>query len=237
MKTRTILGLSAVFCLLLVSTDRAAGQGCALVITPYYSNYANQSGDSNNNIYQTVTTNGYAQINPSAGCPMNSATHTPWVENQLTDPYGHVYGGTYRGSSGCPSCYLSEQNTLTVAATDGEIFTDNNGGDVVCSAAGEFWSVFISFRIEIAKTLSQNTGPGPGAPSYWAVSPYCTPATTPPDYAPRYATVSNWYPYYLQRAICWPQSGAPPNGVLCLPTSDTGQTPPQNQYNCTKQLQ
>lgn len=235
MKTRTILGLAAVFCLLLVSADRAAAQGC--VPQKYYSNYANQSGDSNNYIYQTVTTDGYASMDLEY-CPgARYAKHTPWVRNTLTDPYGHTYGGTYSGNSGCVNCYLSEQNTLTVAANDGELFTDNEGGYVICSLAGEFWSVFNSFGIEIAKTMSQNTGTGPGCPSCWTVTPYCTPATTPPDFAPSYTYVSNYYPYYLQRAICWPASGAPPNGVFCIPTYDTGQTPPQNPYNCTKQLQ
>lgn len=139
MKTRMFAVVFASLCSLIV-VNQAGAQGC--VPTSNYSNYASQSfDDSNFQLTQTVTTEGYASMDLEY-CPgARTATHTPYVINKLTAPNGTVYGGTSSGSSGCVTCYLTAQSTVVIVGTLGDTWTDDIEGKVRCSLAGFFWSV------------------------------------------------------------------------------------------------
>jgi len=139
MKTRMFAVVFAFLCSLIV-VNRAGAQGC--VPAKYYSNYVSQSfNDSNFNLTQTVTTEGYSSMDLEY-CPgARYATHTPYVTNTFTAPNGTVYGGTSSGQGGCVNCYITAQSTVTIVGTPGQTWTDDAGGDVQCSLAGIFWSV------------------------------------------------------------------------------------------------
>jgi hypothetical protein len=124
----------------LIVVNRAGAQGC--VPKAYYSNYSSQSfDDSNFNLSQTVTTDGYASMDTEY-CPgARTARHTPYIINKLTAPNGTVYGGTSSGPSSCVNCYISAQSTVSAAGAPGDTFTLDIEGWVFCSIAGTFWSV------------------------------------------------------------------------------------------------
>ncbi len=146
MKTRILSLAFAALCSLLFSSN-AAAQGCQ--VSPNYSNYTSWSLDSNMYIYQSVTTDGYASMSATNYCHLNGVTHTPSVVNKLTEPNGAVHGGTYTGASGCPSCYISEQNTLDIVGVPGIVYTGDSGGSVRCSVVGTFWGANSSSFIHI----------------------------------------------------------------------------------------
>ncbi len=137
MKTRLLTLALAALCSL-VFAGNAAAQGCG--VTAYYSNYLGWWVDATNHIYQSVTTSGYAQMSPTNYCHLTGVTHTPIATNTLKEPNGTVHGGTYTGSSGCPSCYISEQNTLVIVGVPGVVYFSDTGGSVRCSVVGTFWA-------------------------------------------------------------------------------------------------
>jgi hypothetical protein len=108
----------------------------------------------------------------------------------------------------------------------GQVIPFGYDASIACSAAGTIFFFGISKNVEIAKTMSLTTG---GNSGQWTVTPYCTPATTPPDFAPIYAPESNYSSYWLQKAICWPAPQVNnPKFVACVPYpwSDTAVSPP-----------
>lgn len=194
--------------------------------TSGYDSYDSEAVDSTGtHVLVTVEIDGTASMDATCGDP-SSITHTPQIVTNW---------GSNQGDPVCANCYLTFQSPWDSGAlSTGEEVTFSYNSSVICSAAGTIW-LFSSggFSVERAETLSQTTG---GTSGQWTVTPYCTPATTPPDYAPNYAPESASSPYWLQKAICKNNSGSP-NGVFCLPTTETAKPAPQARYACTKKLQ
>ncbi len=181
MKTRILALAFAALCSLIFSS-RAAAQGCYLILTPHFSEYTNRTlDDSNNNIHQTVELDGYATFGSSASCPMYRAVHTPSVRNVIGS-----YGGTSYGPGGCASCYFSYSTALDVIVLPGVTYISEQGATMGCNLGGNFWSVnnLINFEVAYTRFVTGGYTPDPGPPPtrFYNVSPYCTAATTPPDW-------------------------------------------------------
>jgi hypothetical protein len=115
-------------------------------------------------------------------------------------------------------------SSVTIPATPGTEFIDEFGGEIDCNVAGIFFSFPISIlSVEIAYTRSINTGivlasfyiNGMKWNSY-AELPYCTPATSPPDFNPTvfnalavYPVSSNYYVENFGACVRINQAGQP----------------------------
>ncbi len=125
----------------------AYGQGCGLSMTPEYEAYASVSV-SGTTIYTSATIQGYAVIQPSAGCSLNGVTHQGQAYNMLSTTGGWVYG-----PSQCPSCFISVSNNQSIVASPGVTYPFTWDGLVHCSKAGTFFSRGGSSRVD-APTIS-----------------------------------------------------------------------------------
>lgn len=134
MKVTNLVASALFVCYVAVSPHTLLGQGCATTLQKHFSLYSTLS-TSGNTITQTVRVDGYASVYPSPGCPMNTAIHTPKVENKL----GSI-GGWYTGSSGCASCYYSYPKTLQIVGVPGVVYPFESNGSMVCSMIGTFWT-------------------------------------------------------------------------------------------------
>ncbi len=134
MKTRLLTLAFGALCSLLFASN-AAAQGCALILTPHYSQYVNRSLDSSNNIYQTVELDGYADVGSSASCHMSTAVHSPRIYNVTGSQ-----GGWSTGPGGCPSCYVSYSTAVNIIGEPGVDYPYSTDSDMFCTVAGTFWS-------------------------------------------------------------------------------------------------
>jgi hypothetical protein len=247
MKLRIVFAFVFVaVCLLYFPSKSGAQQGYCF--DSHYSSYTSYSvGSDGASIAQTVQESGYISLNnpavwggPSTGwiypCTsqnnqMQSSTHTFNIRNVVGST-----GGDYSQGPTPALNYNTYSITITAPAADGVVLSTSAESKVECPVAGTIFSSLGSGWIEFAKTMSQYTGPGPTS-SQQSVTPWCTPETTPPDYSPSYAVDRSGTPspFYLQKAICKKQTGAP-GGAICILTTDTGKPSPQNKYSCTKNL-
>jgi hypothetical protein len=114
--------------------------------------------------------------------PVGSAVHTPHVRNQIGSN-----GGWSTGTSVCPSCYISYSTNLSEDDPGNLIEDDNEEVQVQCSIAGIFFTSYSFFSFEKAYTrfitgVYTIEDDGPYSYRYYTISPWCTPATTPPDW-------------------------------------------------------
>ncbi len=144
MKTRLLTLTFAALCSLLFSSN-AAAQGCALTLTPHYSQYVSRSLDSSNNIYQHVELDGYADVGISASCHMSTAIHHPSIYNTIGSQ-----GGSSSGPGACASCYVSYSTTVNFPGVPGIEYVVSADSSMVCTLAGTFWGVSSDGWIRIA---------------------------------------------------------------------------------------
>ncbi len=161
-----------------------AAQGCGVVMSRYYNVYHSESVDQNK-IYTAVLLDGYATCSPTISCPCGSAKHSPAVTNKI----GSV-GGKITGASTCVSCYMSLQNNQSAPAVAGQQFIYLGEGDVICSIVGTFFASVFNLHLEKAYTRVYGGSPGTGCVTLpatgvtvcnYAVTDWCTAATSPPD--------------------------------------------------------
>jgi len=114
--------------------------------------------------------------------------HWPSVQNQVGS-----MGGWTQGPATCAECYISYQtNQDSGPLPQGQETTFTWEGQTYCGMAGiVFFSSESILAAEIARTRSLNTGILAGTTTIngqpqkvWRVLPYCTPATSPPDWNP-----------------------------------------------------
>lgn len=211
---------------------------------PHYSTYVTESlGSDNASIIQTVEVSGYTQaLNPavwagpntgyiypcqSETSQMQNSTHTSSITNYI----GGI-GGVYSQGPVPAFSYDDYIVSVTTPAADGVVLSTSTEGKVDCIVAGTIFSTSFNWNVEIAKTRTSRTGPGPDS-SHQAVTPYCTAATTPPDYNPNYAWTSTVSLFYMEKAVCY-KAPAAPGGDVCAGTSTTVEVSPQPEYSCTK---
>jgi hypothetical protein len=196
-----------------------------------YAMYNSQSYDGVT-VFATITTSGSSDM---SGCPIPPGTlHTPKAYNTLTNTRTGVTTGPgwKSGTAGCPSCYITVTNTVSVAASVGDDFREQANGQIFCTLAGNFWTMYATFPqvdLQPAFTKSKNMG---GTPYYWLLTPWCTPETTPPNWAPFVSFNSVMFPYYFAESICVSASFLPP-GWHCSPGPEIGEEDP-TKYACTK---
>jgi hypothetical protein len=129
-----------------------------------YAVYVNSSTDGTNT-YTSVLIDGEGDMNITGGQGCSSinysnALHTPIALNVITNGSSHVGGGLY-GTPECPTCYLSEANNQSIAATPGVTYTFNWGGFVMCNFAGQIFSLQGTdfYSLAIATYLIQSLHP------------------------------------------------------------------------------
>jgi hypothetical protein len=178
-----ILFFALLFAGLLLPT-RTTAQGCYLILEPHYNQYTNRTLDDNpyNNVHQTVQVDGYANFGVSATCQMQRAVHTPSVRNVISS-----YGGTFYGPGVCASCDSSYGNALDVVAIPGTVYPFETGTVMGCSMAGNFWSggtSILNFEVAFTRFITGAWRPVDDPPPhrYYNISPYCSTATSPPDW-------------------------------------------------------
>ncbi|PYU48649.1 MAG: hypothetical protein DMG48_19565 [Acidobacteria bacterium] len=119
--------------ILLLDCSAAHGQGCATTLSPHFSVYTGISRDGYN-IYTSVTMQGYADVFPGPGCPMNTATHHVGAENDLDNVDHWSYS-----ANGCPTCYFSVTDNEQMSGDPGVTYPWCWDGDAICSVVGTFW--------------------------------------------------------------------------------------------------
>lgn len=125
----TVVGL-----LILAGTcTTVRGQGCATTLQPEFSAYTSVARNGEN-IYTTVTMQGYANVSSGPGCNMSVATHKAGAQNVLGSTGGWQYS-----ASGCPTCYYSITNNQQIVGIPGDSYTWDWTGEAICSIVGVFW--------------------------------------------------------------------------------------------------
>lgn len=210
---------------------------------PHFNTLHNWSAtvDSNNDvtIYVQVILDGYGSL-PNGFPVPPGAFHQPSVRQSWNTPSNITAtdGGWVTGAKGCVTCEMYAESDGTAIVYDigdppdlGYLIKEDDSGGIYCSIAGtDFFSFNDYLQWEIAYTRSKNTGqnlgpttcpgPGGGACTKWAITNYCSAATTPPDYSLVYtvapATTSYLNVYYVDSvAPCVSISGT---GVwICSP--------------------
>jgi hypothetical protein len=188
--TRFLLSLTSVLLYLGISSAQ---------MTPQYSMYATESGDSNNNIYISAVVDG-TTTNCNQGC--NYAEHNGNVYVKIGSSSGIWVSGPYVN----PTSYVNVTNQKTIAATPGASYLIDTESTVDCTIAGALFSSFLDFDIELAYTKSQyimgtQTSIGQGAVSCglraWCSNgtPVCNP-TIVDQYPPVLGASASCWPYY-----------------------------------------
>lgn len=137
--------------LITMNCGTAHGQGCALSMIPEYSSYASVSG-AGTSISTLVTVQGYAEIEPSAGCDLEGVTHQGRAYNLLS-----TTGGWVDGPKVSPSSYISVTNSQTIPATPGVSYPFTWNGEVYCSEDGVFFAAAGGGNLELPTISGPNT--------------------------------------------------------------------------------
>ena len=155
--------------------------------------------------------------------PMGGVLHTPKFIFALGSQQNNYYG-----QGVCPTCDMNWYTYPTANFLNDCGDTDGpcNGTEemqIQCSILGTFLTAgpsgnpiygVIFFRMI---DITQNLAIGIGNPQFgWKVIPRCTPATSPPDFAPN-ATINplleppppDFAPYYKERSKCFRSASAP----------------------------
>ena len=82
-----------------------------------------------------VTVSGETEGSFEDCMPNGTAFHTPEITGQINS------GSTtsYKGTETCPGCYIDYTNGPSVAASDGETFTFDLQGEIICTVFGLFF--------------------------------------------------------------------------------------------------
>jgi hypothetical protein len=120
--------------ILVLNSSAAHGQGCATTLSPHFSVYTSVSRNGNN-IYTSVTMQGYASVFPGPGCNMNAATHHVGAENKLNNVDHWTYS-----ANGCPTCYFSATNNEQIVGVPGVVYPWVWDGQAICSMVGSFFN-------------------------------------------------------------------------------------------------
>ena len=118
--------------IMLLNCSGVRGQGCSATLVPHFSVYTSVARDGKN-IHTSVTMQGYTQIAPNSGCPMNTATHHAGSENKLNNVDHWSYSG-----SGCPTCYFSVTDNEQIVGVPGVSYPWAWEGTAICSIVGTF---------------------------------------------------------------------------------------------------
>jgi hypothetical protein len=237
MKATTLLPALLLFVVLPTSTH---AQCQISTSTNYAVSYSLSPNSDGTHIFSSVVMDGAATMTMEYPCPdaiitqfnnnLPNISHYPSVQNQ----FGSI-GGWTQGPSFCAECYASYQtNVDSGPVTPAQSFTFSFNGQVLCSTAGAiFFAVPTIFIVEEAVTYTESIG---GAPGAWQVIPWCTSASSPPDWRPTIALAKLTYKYFNGLTICSrPKGSAKGTAWNCRPNPSPIVTVSSNpsQRTCT----
>jgi len=166
-----------ILAIFVVAPERTPAQ-CEYATASSYVTYSMNA--SATTIYSTVVTEGQVI------CSYNGMQHTYYATNTLNG-----VGGTE--SEGPTANYVSLENDQSIGVSYGEIVTFDCQSEVYCPMMGYFYNSFAQSHLEIAFTRDINAGKQQNCTTEYGITicdisvlPWCTAATSPPDWNPLY---------------------------------------------------